>query len=146
MEDLLDTDFESDAYNEAEEAAGENVDAKQAVNESKNIFGKLKAAVSKLNFFKATAEKAAREGDEHQAHKKLSAVSSAISKGFAKIRNAFKVAANAVWTALKAAAQAMTAGAKKAGNAAKAAASNVKAKMSKTEAPKNESKSILDQF
>jgi len=139
MEDMLDSDFESDSYNEAEEVAGEDVDAKQAVIESKGIFEKLKAAISKLNFFKANAEKAASEGNEQEAHKKLSAISTKISKAFAKIRNAFKVAAAAVWGAIKTAGKAIA-------NTATKAAGAVKSKVQKAPAEENVAESVMPEI
>jgi len=112
--------IEGEYYEEAEDVAGEAVDAKQAVNEAKGIFEKLKVAVSKLNFLKSSAEKAANEGDEHQAKAKLAAISSKISKAFAKVRNAFKVATMAVWNAMKTAGKAVADTSKKAAGAVKA--------------------------
>jgi len=159
MDDMLDADFDDEVYNEASkydglkeklnssnekiqsgvEKMGDAIDAKQAVTESKGIFEKLKAAVAKLNFFKANAEKAAREGNEQEAHKKLTAVSTKISKAFAKIRNAFKVAAAAVWGAIKATGAAIA-------NTTKKAAGAVKSKVQKAPAEEAVAESVMPEI
>jgi len=144
--DPIELKFESTAnYNEAAEVEEETVDAKTGTGIAKNIITKLKAATSKLNVFKRSAEKAATEGENPQEnHKKLSAISSAISKAFARIRSAFSTAIRVIVNAFKAAGAAVANTAKKAKNAV---ASKMPKKGSKnTNGIEIASASILDQF